>query len=420
MLRTSAPRRRRGLILLVLTALTGAILALTPATANAMCRTGALARGGCGVPQEIDFPPLADTRVDHGPVPLLATVSTAPIRVAARIPTPPGVVVYTSTTPAVCTISGATAVLVAPGTCSVQADAPEAGYYLAADPVTRAFQVLPLPEVPAAPAAPAAPAGERPVLTLKVPAGLPLSAGTTSARATSTGAGAIAVRSVSPKVCRTTEAGAVRLTGAGSCRLHATQAGADAVAASFPVWGFPAVPAKAKATDLLTVLGKGEAAYRVVATPAGVCREADGEVALIDGGVCRIEVRDGGDVVRTDAVKVTVPAKPAGTRRSLDLGATIYFAFNSAQLTADGRSTLRKVAPMLAKADLVVVYGHTFGPGHNSASSRSLAARRARATVAFLDGLGVRSKVVSEVAMAMQQPVSSTAWKNRRAEVYYR
>ncbi|MFC6343512.1 OmpA family protein, partial [Nocardioides hankookensis] len=152
----------------------------------------------------------------------------------------------------------------------------------------------------------------------------------------------------------------------------------------------------------------------------GVCREADGEVALIDGGVCRIEVRDGGDVVRTDAVKVTVPAKPAGTRRSLDLGATIYFAFNSAQLTADGRSTLRKVAPMLAKADLVVVYGHTFGPGHNSASSRSLAARRARATVAFLDGLGVRSKVVSEVAMAMQQPVSSTAWKNRRAEVYYR
>lgn len=412
MLRTSAPRRRRGLILLVLTALTGAILALTPATADAMCRTGAVARS-CGIPQEIDFPPLADTRVDQGPVPLLATVSTAPVRVAARIPSPPSVVVYTSTTPAVCTISGATAVLVSPGTCSVQADAPEADYYLAADPQTQAFQVLPLPEVPAAPA-------DRAVLTLKVPSGLPVSAGTATVKAASTAAGTIAVQSLSSKVCRVTEAGAVRLTGVGSCRLRATQAGADAVAASFPVWGFPRVPATARATDLVSVLGKGESSYRVVATPADVCRAADGDVALIDGGVCRIEVRSGGDVVRTDAVKVTVPAKPAGTQHSLDLGATVYFAFNSARLTDDGRATLRKVAPMLAKADLVVVYGHTFGPGRNSASSRALAARRARVTVGFLDELGVKSKVVSEVAMAMQQPVSSTAWKNRRAEVYYR
>ncbi len=104
----------------------------------------------------------------------------------------------------------------------------------------------------------------------------------------------------------------------------------------------------------------------------------------------------------------------------MDIGATVYFAFDSARLTAEGKATLRKVAPMLRKADLVVVYGHTYGPGKNSPASRALAAKRARVSVEFLDGLGVKAKAVSEVAMAMQQPVSDTAWKNRRAEVYYR
>lgn len=410
MLRTSAPRRRRGLTLLVLTALIGAILALVPATAaNAMCRSGALARGGCGIPLVIDFPAVADVRVDGGPVALLATVEAPPTR-AARYPVPPTTIIYSSNSPAVCTISDATAVLVAPGTCSVTANAPgDDGYYLDADPVTETFEVLPLPVV------------EDPaVLTLKVPAGTPVSAGTAKVRATSTGTGPIAVRSLSAQVCRVAQAGAVRLVGAGTCRLRATQADADAVTASFKVWGFPTVPATARATEVLDVLGKGEAGYRVIASPAGVCREADGAVALIDAGTCRIEVRTGGDVVRTDNVKVTVPVKPAATQRSMDIGATVYFAFDSAHLSNAGKAALRKVAPMLAKADLVVVYGHTFGPGKNSRASRALAARRASVTVAYLDGLGVKSKAVSEVAMAMQQPVSSTAWKNRRAEVYYR
>jgi outer membrane protein OmpA-like peptidoglycan-associated protein len=257
-------------------------------------------------------------------------------------------------------------------------------------------------------------------LTLKTPVSVPLSAGTAKVAATSTAAGAVTVRSLSAQVCRVTDTGDVKLLKAGKCRLQATQAGAAAVTASFPVWSFPALPAKARSTQVLRVLGKGEASYKVVATPADVCRATGGDVALIDSGVCRVEVRSGGHVVRTDKVRVTVPAKPAATKHSMDIGATVYFAFDSARLTAKGKATLRKVAPMLRKADLVVVYGHTYGPGKNSHASRALAAKRARVTVAFLDGLGVKSKVVSEVAMAMQQPVSSTAWKNRRAEVYYR
>lgn len=420
MLRNSATRRRRGLTLLVLTALTGAVLALIPTTAaNAACRTSA--RTACLSPQTLTFPQPPDTRIDQGPVALTARTETQIwTRLAPRgAPYGPGTpVAYISTTPSVCTISASTAVLVAPGACTITATAPAAGYVAAADPVDRTFQVLPLPVV----STPQAPKAK---LTLTTPSGLPLSAGTGSVKITSDSTGAITVVSTTANVCRVTGTGSVKLLKSGTCALSATQVAdaghqaADAVTASFPVWSFPSLPAKARSTQVLPVLGKGEGSYKVVATPADVCRATDGDVALIDGGVCRVQVRSGGDVVRTDKVKVTVPAKPA-TQRAMDIGATVYFGFDSARLTANGKAALRKVAPVLRKADVVVVYGHTYGPGKNSPASRALAAKRARVSVAFLADLGVKSKVVSEVAMAMQQPVSDTAWKNRRAEVYYR
>ena len=420
MLRTSATRHHRGLSLLVLTALTGAVLALVPTTAaNAACRTSA--RSICQAPQTLTFPQPPDTRIDQGPVALTAyTESQVWSRVAARSPiqTGPGTpVAYTSKTPSVCTISASTAVLVAPGACTVTASAPSDTYIEAATPVDRTFQVLSLPDV-------SRPVLPKAKLVLSGPAGLPLSAGTGAVQATSDGTGAVTVVSTTPEVCQVT--GTVKLLKAGSCGLSATQAAdaghqaPDAATASFPVWSFPRLPAKARSTQVLPVLGTGEASYKVVATPAGVCRATDGDVALIDGGVCRVVVRSGGDVVRTGKVKVSVPAKPATPKHHLDLGATVYFAFDSARLTAEGKATLRKVAPMLRKADLVVVYGHTFGPGKNSPASKALAAKRARVSVEFLGGLGVKAKAVSQVAMAMQQPVSDTAWKNRRTEVYYR
>jgi len=422
MLRTSATRRHRGLTLLVLTALTGAVLALLPTTAaNAACRTSA--RSICQVPQTLTFPQPPDTRIDKGPVALTAsTVSQVFSRVALREPVQSGPgtpVEYTSKTPSVCTISASTAVLVSPGACTITASAPSNTYIEAATPVDRTFQVLALPDV-------SRPVLPKAKLVLSAPAGLPLSAGTGVVKTTSDGAGAITVVSTTAQVCRVTGTGTIKLLKAGTCGLSATQAAdaghqaPDAAAASFPVWSFPTLPARARSTQVLPVLGKGEASYQVVATPADVCRATDGDVALIDGGVCRVVVRSGGDVVRTDKVKVTVPAKPASPTHSMDIGATVYFAFDSARLTAEGKATLRKVAPMLRKADLVVVYGHTYGPGKNSPASRALAARRARVSVEFLGGLGVKAKAVSEVAMAMQQPVSDTAWKNRRAEVYYR
>ncbi len=399
---------RRGLAPLILAALTGSSLAVVAAPAAATLGWG----------QVLTFPPVADVRLDQGPVPLKAS-TTAVVYSRAAEPTPGTPVVYLTTTPAVCTISGDQAVLVSAGTCSIKATAPGDDWFGDAEPVTRAFQVLPLPELPA-PVAPTAA-----VLRLAAPEGAPLSAGTVPVRATSTGAAPITLRSRSPKVCRISATG-VRLTAAGTCTVVATQAADDqhaaatAAKASFPVWATPALPATARITQVVRVLGTGEDDYRLSAAPADVCRVARGDVAMVDGGVCRVVVRSQGRLVRTARVEVTVPARPAATPTSLDLGATVYFRFNSARLSDEGRTTLRGAARTLRKADLVVVYGHTFGPGRNSAHSRALAARRARSVVAFLSDLGIPSRSVSEVAMAMQQPVSEDAAKNRRAEVYFR
>jgi outer membrane protein OmpA-like peptidoglycan-associated protein len=51
-------------------------------------------------------------------------------------------VAFASTTPAVCTVSGATVTLLAPGTCTVAASQDGNGTYAAAAPVSRSFQVL--------------------------------------------------------------------------------------------------------------------------------------------------------------------------------------------------------------------------------------------------------------------------------------
>jgi len=373
--------------------------------------------------QEVVFAPITDRLLGSAPVSLDA-YSTMDLTVD-----------FVSETPSVCTIADGTAVLVAAGTCTVRAEqAGDPGIVMPAS-ATRSFQVLPLvvppPVVPIVPpVTPVTPVTPQPEpvasdLALTAPAGVALSAGTATVKTRTSGTAPVELSTTTAKVCAVNAAGKVRLLKVGTCTVAAAQA-ADAghragrASASFPVWATPALPAKARAADVLTALGKGEGGYRVTASPAGVCRAVDGDVVLLDGGTCRVSVRSGGAVVRTGTVEVVVPAKPAATPKALDLGVTVYFEFDSARLTDEGRAALRAAARKLRAADLVVAYGHTYGPGGNSRHSRDLAARRAEAVVAYLDDLGVTSKAVSEVAMAMQQPVSSTAWKNRRVEVYFR
>lgn len=81
--------------------------------------------------QTITFTQPAGGQIGGPPVPLSATSSS-------------GLAVsFTSGSPSICTVSGATAVPVAPGTCSISAHQPGNAFYHAAPDVTRTFSIAP-------------------------------------------------------------------------------------------------------------------------------------------------------------------------------------------------------------------------------------------------------------------------------------
>ncbi len=84
--------------------------------------------------QTIAFPAIADRVIGSGDVTLEAT-DTSGLAVS-----------YTSTTPAVCSVSGETASLLAVGTCTITADQDGDAEWLAATTVSQTFQVLAAPK----------------------------------------------------------------------------------------------------------------------------------------------------------------------------------------------------------------------------------------------------------------------------------
>ncbi|WP_017934873.1 OmpA family protein [Nocardioides sp. Iso805N] len=367
-------------------------------------------------------------------IPVISTqlLSTGSLMIQATSPSG-GFIQYGSNTPDVCSMkvySRRPAGTVRPamssnsslltfnkvGTCTVAAlQYPDADHYwLAAGTVTRSFQIV----------------AAKSALSLQVPAGVALSKHTATYKVTSSAAvenvlrqstnttiAKITTTSDTPSVCTVASASSLKLVKAGTCRVMAAQAGVGMVTKSFPVWGAPVIPAKGKTTQTVPVLGKGESDLRVKATPAAVCRVADGEVTLIAPGTCKIAVTDGAAKVRAGKVKVAF-VKAATPSKQLKHGGKVLFAFDSAVLTRAAKKSLRGDLATLRTARTVIVYGNTYGPGKNSAHSRKLASKRAAAVVAFLKAHGVKAKAVT-VAAAMENPVSKNPAKNRRADIYY-
>jgi outer membrane protein OmpA-like peptidoglycan-associated protein len=255
--------------------------------------------------------------------------------------------------------------------------------------------------------------------------GVALSAGSAPVRFTSSAGLPVQVASSTPAVC-TWKNGSARLHQAGTCSLSATAAGnaahlaAPAVRTSFPVWGHPALPNRSKSARVLDVLGRGEERLRVSAGPAGVCRAVSGgKVALTDAGRCTVRVTARGERVRTERIRVVELTTAAAKPEDMSLAGSVRFAYRSADLTADGRKTLRRLAPKLRDAQLVAVYGNTqaYGAGDTPAN-RKLSARRAAAVVAYLRDLGVKAKT-TKVALASRNPAGRNEAANRRADIYW-
>lgn len=95
---------------------------------------------------------------------------------------------------------------------------------------------------------------------------------------------------------------------------------------------------------------------------------------------------------------------------------TVNFAFNSAQLDAGARDTLREQANWIRQFPEVrfKVYGHTDAVGSNGFNKR-LGMKRARAVVAFLATQGIsRSRLEAVVSFGETQPLIVTQGRERR------
>ncbi|PIE10633.1 MAG: hypothetical protein CSA70_11810 [Rhodobacterales bacterium] len=95
---------------------------------------------------------------------------------------------------------------------------------------------------------------------------------------------------------------------------------------------------------------------------------------------------------------------------------TVNFAFNSSQLDAGARDTLREQARWIRQFPEVRfrVYGHADAPGSNSYNKR-LGMRRAQAVVSYLASQGIsRSRLEAVASFGETQPLVVTQGRERR------
>ncbi len=103
-------------------------------------------------------------------------------------------------------------------------------------------------------------------------------------------------------------------------------------------------------------------------------------------------------------------------RFSEEVPSTINFAFDSAELDAGARDTLRQQAQWIRQFPEVRfrVYGHADKPGSN-AYNKQLGMRRAQAVVAFLSSEGIsRSRLEAVASFGETRPVIATESRDRR------
>ncbi len=190
-------------------------LILQRATRWAMTSAAVLALSACGggaqpeaqaVPQTLNFTAPADRAFDAAP-PVLAANATSGLAV-----------VFASSTPQVCMLSGNALQLLGAGTCSISASQPGNAVYAAATPVLASFKITPAAQT----------------ITFISPGNQTLGTLPGVLTATTTSGLVVGFASSTPAVC--TVAGTrLALAGAGTCTITASQAGDANHSAAAPV-----------------------------------------------------------------------------------------------------------------------------------------------------------------------------------------
>jgi len=250
--------------------------------------------------QSIAFTQPPDTRVDHGPVSLSASASSALA------------VSFATSTPGVCTVAGSSVTLLTTGTCTITASQAGGPTYTAAADVQRSFAVT------------AVPAPGTQSITFPQPADVAVTGGPVSLGASATSGLAVSYSSSTASVC-TVAGSSVTLLTTGTCTIVASQSGdatysaAPDLARSFEVAAVtpplvPSVPAPAPQKspqaiefrpippaapgDSITIAAAATSGMAVgyeSDTPSVCTVDGDGGVIVLATGTCTIVAQQPGD-----------------------------------------------------------------------------------------------------------------------------
>jgi N-acetylneuraminic acid mutarotase/ribosomal protein S11 len=241
------------------------------------------------VPQTITFPAITGTQYALSNLPLTATATSGLT------------VIYTSTTPTVCTVSGSTASLLIAGTCVV--DAAQAGnsLYAAAPTVAQSFAVHLVAQKMTFPAITQTPfALTKITLVATATSGLP-----------------VTITSITPTVC-TVSGFTASLLIPGTCVLHAAQAGnsdyspAPTLAQDFTVVKaqqsitFPAITETQYALSKVTLSATATSGLAVAftSTTPTVCTVSGSTASLLAPGTCVLHANQAGNTLYAAASMV--------------------------------------------------------------------------------------------------------------------
>ena len=133
----------------------------------------------------------------------------------------------------------------------------------------------------------------------------------------------------------------------------------------------------------------------------------------------------GCDGVTLDAKVVTIPGESSGILAEIVMPSTALFAFDSAELTAQGKNTIEgyreTLMPELAEAYAGIIIGHTDSTG-DAKYNQGLSLRRAEAVRDYLVKTGAPAEKLRVVGRGESEPTASNATpegqaENRRVEV---
>jgi hypothetical protein len=234
--------------------------------------------------QTVTFAPIA-SQVVGAPLALSATASSGLA------------VTFDSTTPAICTVAGSTASMIAKGDCNIQARQAGSPVYLSAL-VNRGFLVT------------------LPTQTIDFPAitGTQTALSNIGLSATATSGLAVTYTSLTPAVC-TVSGSTASLLISGNCSVQASQAGSASFAPASPVnqtfrvsqvaqtITFNAIPSQIVGAQLsLSATASSGLAVTLASTTPSVCTVSGTTASMIATGNCNIQARQAGSPVYLSAV----------------------------------------------------------------------------------------------------------------------